>query len=378
MNRAIRLRNLLRNRDYRWYPRYHSRIPLIVTFPGLTDVREWDVEKRPRNLILPHPLPTDNRLRVSLHRLLIETGIANSFATIASDIENQHSLLKYGNVFTRTSPELVLQNRGRMNDPYDASKLSNEIGTGITCFILREYFQLPHITDIWACLQTGTVVKSSPRTPWNKLKRPDYFCLDRDCHVVIAESKGVTSKLEEAVSKGKTQVKSVKPSNQFTFRRSCGRAVIATQFGIESTRTETTLTKIIDPPSQSSEIVSNTSDLPIRQAYAKFLRFVGQDELADILLLGIRLDELPFPTIQKNVNFPVTFLGFTPFGDILGMHSDIARLLFLRNHNLNDDLRIALSESEYSLNNFNGHGFVFSNGVVVLYNFDDSVIEELL
>ena len=98
-------------RCYGWVNPYwrvgHGFAPTwLPAIPSPTDLREWNVELDPPNATLKVSLPTDGKLKVSLHRLLIETGIALTPATSSWDPRSWFALYRYGLDFDGTAPKL--------------------------------------------------------------------------------------------------------------------------------------------------------------------------------------------------------------------------------------------------------------------------------
>ena len=200
--------------------------------PSITDMREWHVEITPPAAAGAFPLPSNKILRVSLHRILIETGIALTLATSSWDPRSWFALYKYGADFAGTTPNLRFYNGVQNKDPRLTAVASEEIATGITCYILREYFNIIHIADTYACIQNNELKYVSPTSK----SRPDYFCEDRYRETILAESKGSTgtrsSIARRIYPEGWNQVQNVEPINK-NLRGSCSRLVIGTHCCVE-------------------------------------------------------------------------------------------------------------------------------------------------
>jgi hypothetical protein len=354
----------------RWFPQYHPLWWLPFS-PSPSDYREWLAETDPLGVPTPIPLP-DGTIRVSLHRILVETGIAVTLARSAYDPRAWFALYRYGGDFAGTSPSLRFYSGVSAKDPSLLRAASEEVATGITCYVLREHFGVDHIADVLAVLESGDLEYVS-RTP---AIRPDYFCLDSRGEVVIAESKGATgtrsSITPRIVPEGWDQVQNVRPVNH-SLRATCGRVVIGTNFCIQGIhrRSETT-TIIKDPDGKNGQARNPDSDAPIRFAYAKALRFMGQDALAERLLAAIppvsegyfRL-EFPLGEIEGQ-RFYAT--GPTPFGDYMGFTEDVAKLLFLTPHkHLSQHMHEVLSEFRHQRRDFENRGYALPNGIFVIH-----------
>lgn len=224
----MRLFDWLRLNPY-WRVRCGLAPIWLPAMPSPSDIREWNVELDPPGATLKTSLPTDKKLKVSLHRLLIETGIALTPATSSWDPRSWYALYRHGLDFDGTAPKLRFYSGVLEKDPRLTAVASEEISTGITCYLLREHFALDHIADAYACLQRGELEYVDPVSR----NRPDYFCEDSNGETVLAESKGATgtrSAIEQRIDpEGLQQVVNVRPVNK-TLRATCGRVVIGTHF----------------------------------------------------------------------------------------------------------------------------------------------------
>ena len=351
------------NKLYRWFPRYFPLLP-----PSPSDVREWDVVLDPAGTPVYVPF-SNGKLQVGLHRILIESGIALTQALSASDPRSWFAMSRYGLDFAGTAPRLRFYNGATEKDSRLTAVASEEIATGITCYLLREHFNLDHITDAYAAIQSGDLEYVNLPSE----KRPDYYCMDSNGEVVIAESKGATGTRSSITARidpeGWTQVSNVRPVNHH-LRRSCGRIVVGTHFCIDGLhpRTETT-TIIKDPDGDTGENRNPQSDSIIRQSYAKVFRFVGEELLAELLLTKRTLGEFPRERYQEINGVPYVLIGATPFGDLVGIYKYVAETLFQQaRYSLVDKLRdilIKYREDRHSLENL---GYGLSNGIVILHN----------
>ena len=355
------------NSVIRWFPCYSSGGWLPYT-PNPHDVREWNIELNPPTCSPPVAFDPRRQIRVSLHRLLIEAGIALTPATSIYDPRTHFALYRYSGDFSGTAPRLRFYSGVSSKDPRLTAVASEEISVGIACYILREHFDLAHITDAYAALQAGELQYVNANSPI----RPDFFCQDLGGEVVIAESKGATGTRSTIAyridSEGWDQVQNVQPINHH-LRSSCSRIVIGTHFCIDGMhpRSETT-TIIKDPEGKPSLERDYTSDTIIRQSYAKCLRFIGQDNLADRLLVRQSTD-IPADYPEEKINgIPFMILGLSPFGDLVGLASSVAKALFrTQSKSLTESVTAALKDIGKLRSEIKQHGYILSNGVAVFH-----------
>jgi hypothetical protein len=97
--------------------------------PSTLDIRHWNVELAPLGAVLSNPLPTNNQLDVSLHRLLIESGIALTLATTPWDPRSWFALYRYGADFAGTHPALRFYSGVLLKDPRLTAVASEEVAT---------------------------------------------------------------------------------------------------------------------------------------------------------------------------------------------------------------------------------------------------------
>jgi len=355
---------------------HHRLAPFWLPFaPSPTDIREWKVEVLPPVIALAKPLSPDGMLRVGLHRVLIEAGIALTLATSSWDPRSWFALYRYGADFAGTSPRLRFYSGVSEKDPRLTAVASEEIATGITCYLLREHFQLTHIADAYACLQRGELAYVNPTSE----SRPDYFCQDINCDAVIAESKGACGTRSKITSRidpeGWVQVQNVSPVN-LALRTSCSRVVIGTHLCTEGSHGRSESTTIIkDPPGDSGQQQNPESDEVLRLAYAKALRFMGHDALAERLLFRtgfaeqfVGLADVRLPTVA---GIPILPLGITPFGDAIGIYGPTAKRLFSSNSaSLTAGVNESLQRITRQRPELDGAGYVLPNGVMVVHDLD--------
>lgn len=358
----MRIRNLM----LRWFPSY---FPIWLPYaPSPLDLREWNLEIVPPSVSLPVPV-SGNKLQVSLHRVLVEAGIALTPATSVFDPRSWFGLYRYAADFTGTAPTLRWYSGNQGKDPRQIAVASEEVATGITCYLLREHFNIDHITDAYAVIQQGEL----EYVDLSSAIRPDYFCLDSYGEALIAESKGATGTKSSITgridSKGWDQVQNVRPVNH-PLRTACGRVVIGTHFCVQGIhpRSETT-TIVKDPDGKDSKNKNPESDNPIRSAYAKIFRFMGNDALADSILLRRPMPEPPDSLRQDFDGLNVWILGATPYGEPMGIYEDVGRVLIQGQisdkpliHALSEILT-KFQEADIQIEDF---GYALPNGIVIL------------
>lgn len=348
--------------------------------PSPSDLREWNLEILPPGFTPAKPFPTNRKLTVGLHRLLIEVGIAQTLATTSWDPRSWYALYRYGGDFTGTAPSLRFYHGVNQKDPRLTAVASEEIATGITCYLLREHFGLPHIVDVYACMQNGELHYINHPSK----KRPDYFCQNNSGESVLVESKGakgtrcdITNRIEP---EGWEQVNNVSPTN-IPLRPACGRVVIGTHFCVDGQhpRSETT-TIIKDPDGKQSLNEDPNSDMVLRLAYAKCLRFMGQDAIAERLIARMPIDKIELIIDVPMKQFGrVRFLplGMTAFGDAIGLYGPTAEALF---SNSGRTIRNEVYQSLDGFSEIHGSietpGYALPNGVIVIHDLE-KVMEEI-
>ncbi|HKQ49690.1 MAG TPA: hypothetical protein VJZ71_16575 [Phycisphaerae bacterium] len=340
--------------------------------PSPTDVREWKVEIDPTGTKLSTPLPDNGTLRVGLHRILIETGIALTPATSSWDPRSWFALYRYGSDFAGTEPSLRFYGGVTDKDPRHSAVAAEEVATGVTCYLLREHFGLDHIADVFPCIQRGELEYVDPDSE----VRPDYFCEDASGLTVIAESKGtvgtrsdITRQIEP---KGWSQVQNVRPTRQ-PLRQTCSRVVLGTHVciaGIHPKSETTTLIK--DPDGERPEVADDDADELLRVAYAKAFRFMQQDAFAERLLFHQELPNIDEEERLPSSNgIPFLPLSKSPFGDLVGLYGPTLKSLFA---NSNRSLRASVMRSLVGFRRqrleLSGRGYALPNGVIVLHDVD--------
>lgn len=352
----------------------HWLAPFPMPFvPSPIDFREWNVELDSTVPVPKVPLPPDGKLRVSLHRLLIEAGIALTPATSSWDPRSWFALYRYGADFAGTAPLLRFYEGVGGKDPRLTAVASEEVATGITCYVLREILGLTHIADAYACIQRGELAYANQDSE----KRPDYFCQDTKGETVLAESKGATgtrSSIRRRIDpEGWSQVQNVEPVN-LPLRSSCGRVVIGTHFCIENAHPKSETTTIIKDPEGEEGMPRNPeSDMLIRLAYAKCLRFMIQDVLAERLLLRHTVREMLELDAEPVRGIPFVALQVTPFGDIIGLFEPTLKALFGEPTQMRNALAESLRRFEDGRDRLGQAGYALLNGVIVFHEWRESL-----
>lgn len=364
---------------YRWWPWWRGQnyfAPFRLPFmPSVTDEREWNIEVAPPHFTPDVPFHPSQGLRVSLHRILIEAGIALTPATSTWDPRSWYALYRYAADFAGTAPRLRFYEGTAKKDPRLSAIASEEVATGVTCYLLREHLEVNHIADVYACLQHNELRYISPKNQ----NRPDYFCETTGGKAVIAESKGAIGTRSNITSRidpqGWAQVQNVAPLN-LPLRDPCGRIVVGTHFCVAGRhgRSETT-TILKDPEGDQGTADNPESDMVVRLAYGKVLRFMGQDAIAERLIYGVtpldwpELGEIELPGIR---GIPVFPFGYSPFGDVIGLYGPTAKVLLGANEG---SVKSSINES---LANFgklrpelSGGSYGIPNGVVIIHDPDE-------
>jgi hypothetical protein len=307
-------------------------LPLSLPYaPTPTDVRDWRAEIDPAATQLPVPFQNGDRLNASLHRILIEAGIALTPATSVLDPRSWFALYRYGADFAGTAPQLHLYPGAAQKDPRHTGVCAEEVSTGITCFVLHEHLALEHIADVFPLIRNGNISYVNAQLG----KRPDYFCLDNANEAVLAESKGAVGTKSSIKGRiypeGWDQVQNVQPVNH-QLRASCGRVVLGTNICIDGKHTRSDTTTILkDPVGERGPDAPGESDFPIRLSYAKALRFAGDEVLADRLLLRQPLPARAPPMDDQLLNVKAVGMlpvGISPFGDVICLYGPTAKVLF--------------------------------------------------
>ena len=336
--------------------------------------RTWNVDIDPVGTQLNRPLPRDNKLKVNLDKILIYTGIAQTYGIPNWDMRIFYAILKYTNDFKGTSPILSFNAKVRKKDPRLITIASEEIATGICYYILQEYFGMVHIADVYQSIQKGELKYANSK----KRYRPDYFCQDSNKETLLAESKGGTGNPRSfenmLINKGKQQVLNVDPVN-LPLRKHCNRVVIGTHFCIHNnSKGYETTTYIKDPEGNKSKEENSNSDVLLRLSYSKLLYFTGQYELANRLVSRDKTSDI-FELFQT-VHLPfagsleVIPIGITPFGDSICLYEETAKVLFRgKSQNLSDQVNKSLSNFSRERQNIDKeNGYSFSNGIIIVHD----------
>lgn len=342
----------------------------------LADIREWPVDVDP-NITLPNAIPND-RLRVSLYRILLEAGIA---FTQGVGFQWPHMsvlapLYRYVDLFAAGTPNLRLIAGFKNVDARFKQLLGEEIAIGIALYVLQEHMNIIHISDVGPLLHppNGQVQRVQFAAAHVNEKRPDFYCQDNANEVVFAESKGTCgpsgplTRADGQLERGCHQVNNVDPVGGVV-RHQCGRVVIGTniQFDTPGVRIDTT-TYIRDPIRSDDTSKATDDDFPLRVAYAKILRYSGSDVLAEFLLGRMNWPVIVVEPISFN-NLTLVPIGRSPIGGMITVETGIFEALSEsgksgfrdRIHNLIG----AFANASESLKEQN-EAIIRPNGVVVL------------
>jgi len=275
-------------------------------------------------------------------------------------------VLKHTGSFAGTSPQLRLRNSADKMATRLKQCLSEELATGVTCYVMREHLDADHIADVGPLI--GRDVDYVPGA--TKEYEPDYYAVDSTNEAFFVESKGAVGTrcaLNGALDHGKDQVNNVTSTSR-PVRANCGRMVIGTHFCVEGkhTRSETS-TVVRDPVGDQGQDRDPESDLSLRVAYAKVLRFCRQHELADRLLLRSRWPDLRWSPIWvgKWAFIPV---GYSHTGDFICIEKSIFGMLASETGDgLTRGLYGAVSEFRSARRDL-GLTTVLPNGIAIIRN----------
>lgn len=360
-----------------WYP----------TSAFVNDIREWDVSVTPTGTTLPQPVP-NNRLSVCLYRILLEAGIAftQGVGLQLPSMSSLAPLYRYIDLFSGTSPRLRLISGLQNVDSRFKQLIGEEIGIGISFYVLKEHLDVIHIADVGPLLVPPAGQASLVSFVQNNSdeKRPDFYCETTTQEVVFAESKGAVGPQSKMtgpsgpIQKGWHQVHNVMPTTA-QVRTNCGRVVIGTniQLDLPSVRSDS-MTHIRDPIGPDQKQLEEPNDFPIRVSYAKNLRYAGQIILAELL---ISREQWPIPgdpqTIQWN-NLQLVPIGVAPIGGLITIERRVWSIL-RDNHlgSIRSQLEpIPLDQVQMTPEQIE-NAIVFRNGIVVLLD-EDTVGQDVL
>ena len=351
---------------------HHRLAPFqLPGMPSIADMREWEVEFQPPNCNAPVPISGNPpMLRASLHRILLETGIAMSRATVSSDPQAWFALFRYGQMFCHKSVGLEFRSDFLDLDFHLRGLAADELSNGIAYFILREHYGLHHISDVAPLIAKTNLNPQLRYVPGSQSEiKPDLFCEDATGHTVIAEVKGTATPYGKLkIKKGLEQVQNIEPITK-PLRGNCGRIVFGTHFKVDGEKKPgTTRTVIVDPPAEPGSPTDPASDEVIRHSYAKCFRFLGLNSLSDAILLKSIIHHVE---IGGTVDSPAgRVYPLAPGGE--GLLFGIAQPVFnaILRHN-NENLFHAVSEAirqlaEQSARVSDDGGYMLGNGIVVL------------
>lgn len=356
----------------------HPYFPLwIETLRSIGSSRTWNIE-----LVPPTPIPgvslTDGlAITTSLHRILLETGIALTPATSAFDPRSWYALLRYGLDFAGTGNKLRFEKGVTAKDPRLTTIAAEEVSVGVACYLLKKYFGVVHVADVNGCINANEL--RFVQKPVGD-KRPDFFCVDHSNAGRIVESKGAVGTRCAVANRvevdGWEQVNNVTPT-KLPLVAACARIVIGTHFCIDGqhTRSETT-TLIKDPPGEPSDQENPDSETAIRLSYAKCFRFIGRDDLAEVCLSGernVRIEDQADSVTHPQGSFVP--LSITPFGDTIGLDTKVYKALIEEPNSILRPAVGKLGESKfYNEDDADAEGYRLPNGIVVIHNDIESLL----
>ena len=363
-----------------WYP----------TVALATDVREWDAivgSATPPAPPLPNPI-VNNRLQVSLYRILLEAGLAftSGVGLRMPSASSLAPLYRYIDLFTGTAPRLRLIAGLQPVDARFKQLIAEEVALGVAWYVLKHHLNAVWIADV------GPLFTATPQRPQHvdfvagsqSEEPPDYFCLDPQNEAFFMESKGAVgprslmSSPAGRLSHGKAQVQNVM-STIYQLRNDWGRIVIGTNLRLDAPLIRSdTATHVYDPVGSRGGREGNQDDFPFRVAYAKVLKYAGQLVAAE-LLLAYQEWELPAEiTTLLWHGLQLVPLGNAPIGGLVTMDLRVFRVL---RNNQEGNLFARLSPTVDALtqlsNEFVGNGgsVVQRDGTVVLI--DEEEVETM-
>lgn len=360
----------------RWFPHYHPRVPVAVLgslIPSPSDVRVWSIVREPQNLVLTTPLPQAGKLRVSLHRILMEAGIALTQATSAWSPEAMFALFRYAATFRGTGPDLRIAASPWKKPSHVTRAQSEEIATGITTYVMREHLGAIHITDVGPLVSQRFLQHSGIHGK----KEPDFIGICVSGNAILVESKGRTGSITSAINDGKQQVANIQ-SNHFTFDKNGSGYVVGTEFLRQGLALNRDTETIVDDPVVSNNAAADARglDVAVRHSYAKAFRFVMQDLAAEYILNAWQfsiedgvLNEFfdnPFPGDE------VVPIGYSPFGDIVGLHRKVLAVLASGTPNVHAEVSQAIQEPGGQLEIVANTGYALSNGIVIKFGLGEA------
>jgi len=336
---------------------------------SVTDSREWRLDMD-EEAIAASSVGNAERLSVPLHRILLETGIAATPATSAWDPRSWYPFFRYAPDFAGTAPRLRFYSGVAERDPRHTAIASEELAAGIATYILREHFGQVHIADVQPLIGSGDVQYVDPASG----KRPDFFCLDGSNQALFAECKGKQGTrsplLREIDGNARRQLENVR-ATRHQLRSSCNRVAIGTHFCVHGRHPQSETTTVVrDPEGPPSIKKGDPDDFAIRVAYAKVLRFLGLDSIAERMLLFRGFDPNDFPTVAiDGRDATYSFLGYSPAADFVFLESEILNRLASRDRfelvRLSGDRNT--QQREERLHDNSDVGYFLNNGVAILF-----------
>lgn len=285
-------------------------------------------------------LSGNDPVSAQLMRLLIETGIALSPSIPEiGDLRAGYAAVRYSEYFRRNSRAEISNKLILNNDPVLKSQalrriMAEELSCGIACYLIRTVLNVVDISE-YEIPSEGMF--------------PDYYCVDEKGHASIVEVKGTIKDRSDPMywprSRGRAQVRAAKFREQ-PERPEFSRFVISTCLLLDSDDLDdpNSITHIDCLPEELTSIstgqrnsapriglrlIQERNVSPRNLSYAKFFRYLGQDQRADWLLGKTSADNWDYKV--KPVWFfgsPYKAVGVDPFQNIAFMQVGVFENLF--------------------------------------------------
>lgn len=205
-------------------------------------------------------MKTPKTIQITPARLLLEAGIALTPAVATGDVRAGYAMMRYGWYFRdiKSGEKLALPIECRHLESRLKALMSEELGVGVTCFLMREQFNFKHITDVSSAITLGFATRVKSR------QQPDFCALDgtnaKKPRLSFIESKGTLTGLRQmrtAAEAGKLQLKNAQPAGLSGSKKNFA---VSTHFAITTSAKlpAKSTTLIIDPPANVTD-VKNTA-----------------------------------------------------------------------------------------------------------------------
>ncbi len=326
--------------------------------------KELYLQIQPPKSSMPDGTKTGN-IKVNIHRLLLETGIATTSAQNSEDPRASYAFFRYSSLIDHNNDHLCFNNTFCEMDSHWKQVASDELGCGITAYLMRDYFDTIHLIDTSFMLKQNTVNRID-----NTKRPPDYCCITSTNELRFVESKGRSSysQVGKTIEYAKKQLNAVETS-YFNLASSWPRVAIVTLFDHSKNRNNkylrNTKSIIIDPPTGNANEKKTVPDYIFKASYAKISRFCHNEWFAEKILskektnkegnrLGIDIE------INK---IPFKLIGYSPFGDLALLYTPIwEKLLFAGD--VSENIQHFTKEFMSFKYENNNDMHIFNNGVV--------------